>query len=762
MRLTARAPARTAGIIAAFIGFAMSLGLGMDKGFWVGEFPLHEPTPPSWQVQESHPKKPPRQHPEDRAAVGESSQILFGDLHVHTSISLDAFQMTLPLAAGEGVHPVADACDFARFCSGLDFFSTNDHAENITPTLWQNTKDSIRQCNFLSDQQDPDLVSFLGYEWTQAGSNPDNHYGHKNVVFLETEDDAVPTHPVASKPPRGGQSENAFLPGLDQKLLLPLLDFRNFFTYMAFNRYAADVSGFASDPCPVGTPYEELKEQCMAQAETPAQLFELLSEWGGESIVIPHGNTWGEYTPMGATWDKQLRDGLHDIDRQILFEIFSGHGNSEPYRSWRHVTFNDRGDKECPPETEDFYPRCRRAGDIVAERCQSAGRPPEECLQLSRKARQDYLDSVDRSAFMSIPSASLEDWQDSGQCRDCFLPTYATRPGGSAQYAMAVRDFSDPERPRRFHFGFIGSSDNHYARPGTGYKEFSRSGMTEAWSSQLPEIKNWLVGEVSSQEEVSSRAWRATSKREAMMAGVRAFERQASFFYTGGLVAVHARDRTREEIWKALKRRSVYATSGDRTLLWFDLIDAGIHSSDVVPMGGEATTTTNPRFRVRAAGAFKQEPGCPDYSLNSLNAEELARLCHGECYNPSDERSLITRIEVVRIRPQNHEDEPVDDLIEDKWRVFECPADGNGCVFEFEDPEFSTSKRDTVYYVRAISEPKPLINGRTQNYEYDQVGNYVGMSPCNTLDDDDCLGVNEPRAWSSPIFVAYGEGVHSR
>ena len=758
MRLTAPTPTRIAGIVAALVGFAAFLGLGMIKGFWVGEFPLDEPTHPLRKGEESHREMLPGQYPEAGATVGEPTQILFGDLHVHTSISLDAFQMTMPLAAGEGVHPVSDACDFARFCSGLDFFSINDHAENVTRILWQNTKESIRQCDALSDQRDPDLVAFLGFEWTQVGANPDNHYGHKNVVFLETADDAVPTHPVASKPPRGGLSENDFLPGLDQKLLLPLVDLRNFFTYMAFNRYAADVSGFAGNPCPVGTPYPELKEQCMAQAKTPAQLFELLSGWGGESIVIPHGNTWGNYTPMGVTWDKQLRDGLHDIDRQSLFEIFSGHGNSEPYRSWRHVTFNDRGEKQCPPETADFYPGCRRAGDIVLERCRLERRPDEECLQLSEKARQDFLDSVDREAFMSIPSASAADWQDSGQCRDCFLPTYGTRPGGSAQYALAIRDFSDPENPRRFHFGFIGSSDNHYARPGTGYKEFSRSGMTEAWSSQLPEIKKRLVGEVSDEGRVSSRAWRAASKREAMMAGVRAFERQASFFYTGGLVAVHASDRTREEIWKALKSRRVYATSGDRTLLWFDLLSAGDHSSSVVPMGGQATTTNNPRFRVRAAGAFKQEPGCPDYSLNSLSADEVERLCHGECYNPSDQRSLITRIEVVRIRPQNHQDESVDQLIEDRWKVFECPVDESGCVFEFEDPEFSTSRRDAVYYVRAIGEPKPLINGQTQNYEYDQAGNYVGMSPCNTLGDDDCLGVDEPRAWSSPIFVAYGRG----
>src|SRR5262245_26953839 len=42
-------------------------------------------------------------------------QILFGDLHVHTTISADAFLRSLPMLQGEGAHPPADACDFARF-----------------------------------------------------------------------------------------------------------------------------------------------------------------------------------------------------------------------------------------------------------------------------------------------------------------------------------------------------------------------------------------------------------------------------------------------------------------------------------------------------------------------------------------------------------------------------------------------------------------------------------------------------------------------
>ena len=44
----------------------------------------------------------------------------------------------------------------------------------------------------------------------------------------------------------------------------------------------------------------------------------------------------------------------------------------------------------------------------------------------------------------------------------------------SIQYGLAISNFDNPENPTRFNWGFISASDNHRARPGTGYKPAQR------------------------------------------------------------------------------------------------------------------------------------------------------------------------------------------------------------------------------------------------------------------------------------------------
>ena len=67
-----------------------------------------------------------------------------------------------------------------------------------SPRKWSAIKDGVRSCNAPSDEKDPDMVTFLGYEWTQVGLNASEHYGHKNVVFKDIEEDKVPARPIGA------------------------------------------------------------------------------------------------------------------------------------------------------------------------------------------------------------------------------------------------------------------------------------------------------------------------------------------------------------------------------------------------------------------------------------------------------------------------------------------------------------------------------------------------------------------------------------
>ncbi len=685
----------------------------------------------------------------DGVGVPRPKQILFGDFHVHTTISFDAFLTSLPSMGGEGAHPPADACDFARYCSALDFWSINDHAEGISPQAWSETVASIRQCNELAgDDGNPDLVSFLGWEWTQVGISPDDHYGHKNVVLPGLADDEIPARPIAA----GGQTlaVQESPPGVIPRGLMALAGGDSRLHTLA--GYFAERE--KTPRCDADANTRDLPADCLEVAETPADLFRKLDEWGLDSIVIPHGTTWGFYTPPGSTWAKQLAGDMHDEDRQTLLEVYSGHGDSEPYREWRAVRFDDDGNPYCPEPSEAYLPSCWRAGEIIEERCLDEGESEAICTARAAETRR-LAAAAGAAGHLVVMGEDAAEWLDAGQCRDCDQPAFNYRPGGSAQYLLALGNFDeDPGNPRRFRMGFMSSSDNHYARPGTGYKELFRRGNTESsaigGNSESP-LRDFLRAPA---EEPSAEP-RDFDPANSDMMGFQLLEgeRQASYFMTGGLIATHANGRDRASIWDAVKRREVYGTSGPRILLWFDLLNPPGSRGGALPMGGEAAMDDAPIFQARAVGSFEQLPGCPDVTLGALPPDSIERLCKGECYHPSDQRRPITRIEVVRVRPQTRPDEDMSYLIDDPWKTFPCDESPDGCVVTFTDPEFAGQHRDTVYYVRAYEPPAPAINGAGVNCTFDDDGRCVEANLCSG--SGDCLAEHEPRAWSSPIFVDY-------
>ena len=737
-----------AGIVAIALLVLYVLGSGMLGSRWENGKPSPSPLPAATLQARASAQ---RQAAQD-AGVAKPDQILFGDLHVHTTFSPDAFMAALPLVGGDGAHPVSDACDFARWCSGLDFWSINDHDVGLTPWKWKQTIQGIRDCNAVSgDEKSPDTVAYLGWEWTQIGTTPDNHYGHKNVVLRGLDDASIPTRPITVRLPGVNDEGGGALPGPVVMGLFALTNFSSdTLDSLRFMREMNDVP-----TCPEGVAERDLPDSCREFAATPADLFSKLDAWGIDSMVIPHGTTWGLYTPMGSAWDKQLVGTMHDPARQRLIEVYSGHGNSEEYRSWREVVIDGNGHKSCPGPRSDYLPSCWRAGEIIRARCAADGEDTGECEKRAAEARQNYVDA-DTAGYLTVTGSKVEDWLDSGQCRNCFLPAFNYRPRSSVQYILALGNFADPAHPRHFDLGFIASSDNHSGRPGTGYKEFARTHMTEARMTMAAAKMMNYSADQEPPPEPRSKAF-DPDDYQGQFFRLRESERATSFFLTGGLVAVHAQGRDRDSIWQALEAKQVYGTSGPRILLWFDLLNPPGSTGRSLGMGGRAKLATDPVFQVRAVGSFEQLPGCPSGTDDALTPERMERLCRGECYHPSDKRRLITRIEVVRIRPQVKKDEPVEALVQDPWKVLPCEPDPSGCTQTFTDPEFANGGREALYYVRAIEAPSPAVNAGLLRCELDAQGNCVKVKPCiGVPDSDDCLAETEERAWSSPIYLEPG------
>lgn len=667
------------------------------------------------------------------------TEILFGDLHVHTDYSADAALFNLPALSGFGGTTPADACNYARYCSAIDFWSINDHAEDLTPTTWKNTVDAIGACNAATDPERPDLVSFLGWEWSQRSEDVKSHYGHKNVILREYKQGRIPTRPIAAH-------KNSFVSNFPQALR-GYLQLGQSQEYADFNAYVTAASNIPT--CQTDVDVKDLPDNCQEVAYTPTSLYKKLDQWGFDNLIIPHGLAWGTTNPEGVDIKNQLAE--HDQERQRLLEVYSGHGSSERFVEIKDFIKNSSGAVTCPETTDEYTPCCRQSGELAKAQCSDS--TDSTCLMNIADAQinvaQMYANNK-KVTVEDIGGKDMNDWGQCGQLKD-FMPAVNYRPKHSAQYAYTVNGDIDKstlearskvdeetttteqsietaiEKPTRFRFGLIGSSDNHKARAGNGFKEGNRLMITD--TKDVGVVKNHLLRSF-------------TSKREG------------SFYYSGGLVAAHSDGRNRDAVWQALNERKVYGTSGDRIMLWFDLLNS---PNGKVAMGSETAMVKSPKFQVKALGAFEQIPGCPDYATQALGKAGIAQLCGGECYNPADTRKKISRIEVIRIHPQQAADESISGLIEDPWKTITCPDNEDGCVVEFEDKEFESNQREVLYYVRAIQAPSLAVNGDPFHCELDDEGNCTKVNYCSgphaAERDQDCLDMAEERAWSSPIFI---------
>ena len=144
----------------------------------------------------------------------------------------------------------------------------------------------MRQCNAVAgDPRNPDVVVFLGWEWTQVGRTPANHYGHKNVIFRGLEDTEVP-----ARTDRGGNAQRpSALRSAASQQLTPLAAFADFPQPAALLRLPAlqpRAARRARLPRRASTA-ATLPADCHERAPTPRELFEKLTQWGFDTHRHP-------------------------------------------------------------------------------------------------------------------------------------------------------------------------------------------------------------------------------------------------------------------------------------------------------------------------------------------------------------------------------------------------------------------------------------------------------------------------------------------
>jgi hypothetical protein len=209
-----------------------------------------------------------------------------------------------------------------------------------------------------------------------------------------------------------------------------------------------------------------------------------------------------------------------------------------------------------------------------------------------------------------------------------------------------------------------------------------------------------------------------------------------------GLAAVWARENTREEIWDAMARREVYATTGSRIAVrvfgGWDFTADEVERADMprvgyargVPMGGDLTNAPSgkaPSFIIRAL----RDPDNANLDRVQVIKGWLdGKETHERIYDVacSDGRAIVNR----------RCERPVGSTIDLSVPSYTNTIGDPLLTAHWVDPDFDPDQR-AFYYVRVIEIPKPRWTA------YDAAFFNVDMG-------EDTKMTIQDRAYTSPIW----------
>ena len=161
----------------------------------------------------------------------------------------------------------------------------------------------------------------------------------------------MPSKGSSTKPPANapiaapGLASQAFrdMKTIRRNIGIPFRAFPDQQPYNDVGRHVREIAELSL--CPDDAPAPDLPADCREFAETPETLLRKLDEWGFEAMVIPHGTTWGFYTPPGYVYDKQIREKHSDGSFWDLLDMYLSRNSSDFLRQNVEETAEDNFDR---------------------------------------------------------------------------------------------------------------------------------------------------------------------------------------------------------------------------------------------------------------------------------------------------------------------------------------------------------------------------------------------------------------------------------
>jgi hypothetical protein len=270
-----------------------------------------------------------------------------------------------------------------------------------------------------------------------------------------------------------------------------------------------------------------------------------------------------------------------------------------------------------------------------------------------------------------------------------------------------------------YQFGMLGASDQH-----TGVFSFTDDNYLGQFPFSEPSATRWNIPELKFADGTA-----ATSSWMEQAAGIS---------------GVWTRENTREAVWDALKRKEVYATSGDRIIVrvfgGWDFVPADLQRSDFakhgydggVPMGGDlskAPAGKGPAFLVRAI----RDPDGPNLDRIQMIKGWLGK--DGQ----TNERIYDLAVSDGRtIGPDGRCMTPVGSTVDVADASYTNTIGAPFLTAYWKDPEFDPAQH-AFYYVRVIQIPTPRWTAYDQKRFGIKMADIVPMA-------------TQRRAYTSPIW----------